>query len=156
MVGSKLKTEQKKLRMTADSVAAYNARQQALLAPLGPCFLLDMHRLSAGCSQECTEDGIHYSDATFDASLQQWAAALWTMETERGWCPPAAARGGNGSGGGSRVRRLRLRQAMRRAEGMAAARDSGALKGRGCATAAEPPPAGAAEGSGTVRRLLRA
>lgn len=47
-----------------------------------------MHRLSAACGEECTEDGIHYSEATFDGSLQQWAAAMWTLELERGWCGP--------------------------------------------------------------------
>lgn len=152
-MGHKLMTPEKRLRMTADNVEAYNAQQKqmqarakagcyvkcqdsrrnvvnnlqqsvktncrgeslteatlaASQAPAGPCILLDMHRLSHGekplqafifwpwialdalcrkycsvsyhgcsvesivppaCGEECTTDGIHYNNATFDASVR--------------------------------------------------------------------------------------
>ena len=30
----------------------------------------------AGCGPECTHDGLHYSNATYDAALQVWMNSL--------------------------------------------------------------------------------
>ena len=38
----------------------------------------DLPCLRAGCGARCTHDGLHYSNATYDAALQIWANLLRT------------------------------------------------------------------------------
>ncbi|CAL5218696.1 g407 [Coccomyxa viridis] len=71
----KLKTEEKRLHLTLESVDLYNRAIQdaGLLVPDGALYLVDMHHLTQGCGPSCTHDGLHYSNATYDAALQIWA-----------------------------------------------------------------------------------
>ncbi|KAK9808799.1 hypothetical protein WJX72_003900 [[Myrmecia] bisecta] len=74
MLHIRLKTADKQQHLTQDSVDGYNSAiiNSQILLPDGPFFLLDMHRLSQGCGAQCTHDGLHYSNATYDAALQIW------------------------------------------------------------------------------------
>ena len=33
--------------------------------------------MNAGCGPECTQDGLHFSNTTYDAALQIWVNSLW-------------------------------------------------------------------------------
>ena len=108
LVTHKLPTEEKRTRLTAEAVAAYNALslQEQLLLPSGPCVPLDVHRITQGaphstlrlrcsfavrltripgacgaadCGPECTADGMHFINATYDALVQQWANGVRLM-----------------------------------------------------------------------------
>jgi hypothetical protein len=69
VVPSKLKTDQKRQMMTPANVAGYNdAIRRSGVA--SKATLIDMHSLSASCGALCTEDGIHYGNATYDAVIQ--------------------------------------------------------------------------------------
>ena len=101
LITPKLLTDEKRARLTAGQIDAYNtAAWAALSLPAGPpCQLLDVHRLTAGappcaahvlgpscdpthsarspaCGASCSEDGMHFHNATYDALLQQWGSAL--------------------------------------------------------------------------------
>lgn len=107
----KLRSEEKRQRMTYANVDAYNSALAAsgLLVPHGPMYLLDVHHLTqgvvrtaavraapkglchdqhlgiaAGCGPRCTADGIHYSNATYDAALQIWGNNLRALPAAKG------------------------------------------------------------------------
>lgn len=71
---AKLKTEEKRQALTLRRVDEYNQCIQGsrILLPDGPFSLIDMHRLTQGCGPDCTHDGLHYSNTTYDAALQIW------------------------------------------------------------------------------------
>jgi len=73
VVPAKLKTEQKRQMMTPERVRTYNWRMGAagILRPRGPAHLLEMYRITAECGPGCTEDGIHYNNATYGVTLQK-------------------------------------------------------------------------------------
>ena len=109
LVTHKLPTEEKRARLTPEAVDSYNAlaRQQRLQLPDGPCVLLDVHRITqgagcsgcdwlytrrvhalthrrcvhggSGCGPDCTGDGMHFINATYDALVQQWANGVRLM-----------------------------------------------------------------------------
>ncbi|KAK9832424.1 hypothetical protein WJX74_009685 [Apatococcus lobatus] len=84
----KFKTEEKRAHMTLGEVDAYNRAimNSSVLVPSGPLHLLDMHHLTQGCGPACTHDGLHYSNATYDAAMQIWANHLLlslSQETSR-------------------------------------------------------------------------
>lgn len=108
LVTPKLLTEEKRARLTPEAVAAYDAlaRQERLQLPGGPCVPLDVHRITHGacaglatpkrascsgvcshspphpaadCGPECTADGMHFINATYDALVQQWANGVRLM-----------------------------------------------------------------------------
>eukprot|EP00850_Spirogloea_muscicola_P018519 SM000170S02691 [mRNA] locus=s170:296607:300962:- [translate_table: standard] len=72
LITGRLNTERKRAVMTAEALAAYEEALLAsrLLLPDGPCTLVDLRALSRGCGGGCTEDGIHYDAATYDAAVQ--------------------------------------------------------------------------------------
>ena len=101
LITPKLLTEEKRARLTADQIDSYITAAAAVLSlPAGPpCQLLDVHRLTAGafpqlhmlrppscgpthsarspaCGAACSEDGMHFHNATYDVLLQQWGNAL--------------------------------------------------------------------------------
>eukprot|EP00897_Mesotaenium_endlicherianum_P005885 jgi/Mesen1/5324/ME000266S04512 len=72
LVNARLNTDRKREVLT-DQVSAEYARALAaseLLLPKGPAFGVDLKGLSRGCGQECTSDGMHYNNATYDAAVQ--------------------------------------------------------------------------------------
>lgn len=68
----RLKTDEKRQHLTLALVDAYNEiiGDSGILAPAGPVFLIDVHRLTKGCGPTCTLDGLHYSNTTYDAAVQ--------------------------------------------------------------------------------------
>lgn len=74
----KLKTDEKKQALTLQRVDEYNQciLDSHMLLPAGPFGLVDMHHLTRGCGPDCTHDGLHYSNTTYDAALQIWANSL--------------------------------------------------------------------------------
>ncbi|CAL8470181.1 g9723 [Coccomyxa elongata] len=71
----KLKTEEKRKHLTYQNVDFYNEaiQESGLLVPDGALYLVDLHHLTQGCGPTCSHDGLHYSNATYDAALQIWA-----------------------------------------------------------------------------------
>lgn len=77
LVVGKLNSARKREVLTPARVAAHDAAAaRLLLAPRGPCLPLDVAGVTGGCGAACTEDGMHYSNATYRVLLQQWANAL--------------------------------------------------------------------------------
>ena len=54
------------------------------VAPTGRTFVVpvDLGSITASCGEECTEDGIHYAPASYDAAVQIIANALRAAWTE--------------------------------------------------------------------------
>ena len=54
------------------------------VAPTGRTFVVpvDLGAITASCGEECTEDGIHYAPASYDAAAQIIANALRAARTE--------------------------------------------------------------------------
>ncbi|KAK9825359.1 hypothetical protein WJX81_003344 [Elliptochloris bilobata] len=77
----KLKTEDKREHLTPARVDAYNLAiaNNDVLYPSGPFHMLDIHRLTQGCGPDCTHDGLHYSNATYDTAVQVWANTLRSL-----------------------------------------------------------------------------
>lgn len=51
------------------------------------------HPAITGCGAACTEDGIHYSNSTYDAALQVWANALALSLREHNGMVPSGSSG---------------------------------------------------------------
>lgn len=85
LVNDKLPSEKKRVALTVDRAAEFDAdAAKALLLPAGPCLPLDVHGVTSGCGPACSNDGMHYSNATFDVLLQQWGATLSFVAAHRG------------------------------------------------------------------------
>ncbi len=96
LVTQKLLTEEKRAQLTPERIRAYDeaARTAQLLGPDGLCLPLDVYSITRGapchmwvsthaadahapdCGASCTEDGMHFSNTTYDALVQQWANAM--------------------------------------------------------------------------------
>ena len=72
-VSSKLKDDLKKQHLTLQNVDQYNAvlKSSALLAPEGPCDLVDMHSLSQGEGAAVTVDVCQGEGAAVMVTLSQ-------------------------------------------------------------------------------------
>ncbi|KAL3149930.1 hypothetical protein ABBQ38_013293 [Trebouxia sp. C0009 RCD-2024] len=75
---AKLRSEEKRQALTLQRVDEYNQciQDSHTLLPAGPFSLIDMHHLTQGCGLDCTHDGLHYSNTTYDAALQIWINSL--------------------------------------------------------------------------------
>lgn len=71
LIPSLMQTDMKRQKMTRHQNDLYDAQLHGskILHPEGPFLLLDIRKLSGGCSPECSLDGIHYSNATYRAVL---------------------------------------------------------------------------------------
>jgi hypothetical protein len=49
----------------------------------GPCMLLDVAKLTQGCGQQCTADGMHYNGEVYDAVLHIILNALVIESQQR-------------------------------------------------------------------------
>lgn len=68
---AKLRTEEKRRQMTLANVAKYNSQITASgLLEAAPVHVVDMHALTHSCGPSCTEDGIHFSNSTYDVAMQ--------------------------------------------------------------------------------------
>ena len=78
LINSMLNTEEKKEKMTNVTQYAYvrGLRNANLLRPNGPFVLLDMQSLSENCGARCTEDGMHYDGAVYEAAVHIMLNAL--------------------------------------------------------------------------------
>jgi len=78
LIHHKLLSEQKRQMMNNSQVQSYNGAVSwaGLLAPRGPLILLDLHSVSQGCGDECTTDGIHYSENVYQVLVQAFLNAL--------------------------------------------------------------------------------
>ena len=87
-VPAKFTDDRKRERMTPENGDAYArvATESPLferVAPTGRTFVVpvDLGTITASCGAGCTEDGIHYAPASYDAAVQIIANALraaWT------------------------------------------------------------------------------
>ena len=88
-VPAKFADGRKRARMTPENGDAF-ARVAASsplferVAPTGRTFVVpvDLGAITASCGEECTEDGIHYAPASYDAAAQIVANALRAAWTE--------------------------------------------------------------------------
>jgi hypothetical protein len=71
LIPSLMQTDMKRQKMTRHQNDLYDAQLHGskILHPEGPFLLLDIRKLSGGCSPKCSLDGIHYSNATYQAVL---------------------------------------------------------------------------------------
>lgn len=86
LINSMLNTEEKRERMTDELRVAYDeALRNSKLLRLsgGPLFLLDVQSLSWNCGVRCTEDGMHYSAAVYEAAVQIMLNALLIQSHQR-------------------------------------------------------------------------
>lgn len=86
LINSMLNTEEKRERMTDEMRVAYDEglRSSKLLRRSGgPLFLLDIQSLSWNCGVRCTEDGIHYDGAVYEAAVHITLNALLIQSHQR-------------------------------------------------------------------------
>ena len=88
-VPAKFADDRKRARMTPEKGEAYArvASSSPLferVAPTGRTFVVpvDLGSITASCGEECTEDGIHYAPASYDAAVQIIANTLRAAWTE--------------------------------------------------------------------------
>mmetsp|Transcript_1538 Transcript_1538/g.4445 ORF Transcript_1538/g.4445 Transcript_1538/m.4445 type:complete len:394 (+) Transcript_1538:507-1688(+) len=100
VVPDKLNTEEKRQQMTLENIHLYNEEiQKSGIQDVPGLNIIDMHHLTASCGASCTEDGIHYSNSTYDIVSQVFlnmihylhcsASAPTAAESQR--CPPAGS-----------------------------------------------------------------
>jgi hypothetical protein len=86
LVSHMLNTEAKRAHMNGTMLHAYNreADQRGLVrGDGGPCLLLDVGKLTQGCGQQCTADGMHYDGEVYDAVLHIMLNALVIESQQR-------------------------------------------------------------------------
>ncbi|CAA6673437.1 unnamed protein product [Spirodela intermedia] len=80
LVNSKLNTEEKREKMSQSMCEAYlrELDESQLLRQRGggPLLLLDIGSLSSNCGEQCTEDGMHYDEAVYEAGIHIMLNAL--------------------------------------------------------------------------------
>ena len=88
-VPAKFADNRKRARMTPENgetfaKVAMNSPLFERVAPTGRTFVVpvDLGSITASCGEECTEDGIHYAPASYDAAVQIIANALRAAWTE--------------------------------------------------------------------------
>ena len=66
-----LNTDRKRRVMTRDQARRYHkaCNESGLVGVNGPCFEIEMDKISGGCGNSCTRDGMHYNDATFESCV---------------------------------------------------------------------------------------
>ncbi|KAM3306438.1 hypothetical protein CQW23_09482 [Capsicum baccatum] len=72
LISSMLNTDEKKEKMSDVMCEAYSDelyRSKLLQQSGGPLFLLDIHSLSNNCGAHCTDDGMHYHGAVYEAAV---------------------------------------------------------------------------------------
>uniref|UniRef100_A0A0D9XLY7 Pmr5/Cas1p GDSL/SGNH-like acyl-esterase family protein n=1 Tax=Leersia perrieri TaxID=77586 RepID=A0A0D9XLY7_9ORYZ len=86
LVNHMLNTDAKRARMNDTMVRDYDleVEQRGLLQrDGGPFLLLDVGKLSRGCGQQCTADGMHYDGDVYDAVLHIMLNALVIESQQR-------------------------------------------------------------------------
>ncbi|EAZ16832.1 hypothetical protein OsJ_32303 [Oryza sativa Japonica Group] len=86
LVNHMLNTDAKKVHMNDTILQAYDleVEQRGLLQrDGGPFLLLDVGKLSRGCGQQCTADGMHYDGDVYDAVLHIMLNALVIESQQR-------------------------------------------------------------------------
>lgn len=79
LINGMLNTEAKRQKMTRETCAAYAgelSKSKLLRSTGGPLMLLDIESLSRGCGPGCTDDGMHYKGAVYEAAVQIMLNAL--------------------------------------------------------------------------------
>jgi hypothetical protein len=79
LINSMLNTEEKREKMTDTMRVAYDEalrRSKVLRQSGGPLLLLDMESLTWNCGVKCTEDGMHYQGAVYEAAIHILLNAL--------------------------------------------------------------------------------
>lgn len=79
LINSMLNTEEKREKMTDALRVAYDTvlrRSKLLRQSNGPLLLLDVQSLSWNCGVRCTEDGMHYDGAVYEAAIHIMLNAL--------------------------------------------------------------------------------
>lgn len=79
LINGMLNTEAKRQKMTRETCAAYAEEvntSKLLRSAGGPLMLLDIESLSRGCGPGCTDDGMHYKGAVYEAAVQIMLNAL--------------------------------------------------------------------------------
>ncbi|XP_009598684.1 protein ALTERED XYLOGLUCAN 9 [Nicotiana tomentosiformis] len=72
LIHSMLNTDEKREKMSDVMWQAYSDelyRSKLLRQSGGPLFLLDIHSLSNNCGAHCTDDGMHYHGAVYEAAV---------------------------------------------------------------------------------------
>ncbi|XP_062152414.1 protein ALTERED XYLOGLUCAN 9 [Alnus glutinosa] len=86
LINSMLNTEEKRARMTDAMRVAYDEALRSsklLMRSGGPLLLLDIQSLSWNCGVRCTEDGMHYDGAVYEAALHIMLNALLIQSHQR-------------------------------------------------------------------------
>ncbi|CAN6284101.1 unnamed protein product [Urochloa humidicola] len=86
LVNHMLNTDAKRARMNGTMLRAYDQEvdQRGLVrGDGGPCLLLDVGKLTQGCGQQCTTDGMHYDGEVYDAVLHIMLNALVIESQQR-------------------------------------------------------------------------
>lgn len=86
LVNHMLNTEAKRIHMNATMLRAYDreVEQRGLLrGDGGPFLLLDVGKLTQGCGQQCTTDGMHYDGNVYDAVMHIMLNALVIESQQR-------------------------------------------------------------------------
>jgi hypothetical protein len=86
LVNHMLNTEAKRAHMNDTMLNAYDReidRRGLLRGDDGPCMLLDVAKLTQGCGQQCTADGMHYNGEVYDAVLHIILNALVIESQQR-------------------------------------------------------------------------
>ncbi|OWM84957.1 hypothetical protein CDL15_Pgr027744 [Punica granatum] len=79
LINSMLNTKEKRERMDDAAFNAYEIElhQSKILRQFGgPLLLLDIHSLTRNCGKRCTEDGMHYDAAVYNAAIHIMLNAL--------------------------------------------------------------------------------
>ena len=79
LINSMLNTEEKREKMTDTMRVAYEEalrRSKVLRQSGGPILLLDMESLTWNCGVKCTDDGMHYDGAVYEAAVHIMLNAL--------------------------------------------------------------------------------
>lgn len=78
LLTQRLNTPRKREKLTRATLDRYSValRRSGLLGPDGPCLDVDLAPLSEGCGPGCSQDGMHYSDETYEAGVQVMLNAL--------------------------------------------------------------------------------
>lgn len=73
LINSMLNTEEKREKMNNPAFYSYDMelhKSRILRQAGGHFLLLDIHSLTQGCGPQCTEDGMHYDGAVYNAAVQ--------------------------------------------------------------------------------------
>jgi hypothetical protein len=86
LVNHMLNTDAKRAHMNGTMLRAYDRevdRRGVLRGDGGPFLLLDVGKLSQGCGQQCTADGMHYDGDVYDAVMHIMLNALVIESQQR-------------------------------------------------------------------------